>query len=97
MSPGFVFDGTFQLINRLTKLPMDWPVGTGTRFRISWGTGTELLIAGTVDGSYLRFHMTGAQTELVPRRSMMVIDINYDSGNPLLWRPWRAGRVGPCH
>lgn len=95
--PGFVFDGSVQLLNRLTRLPMDWPDGTETRIRFSWGTGTELIIAGTVEDSYLHFHMDPDETEQLPRHTRATIDVNYDAGDPDLWRPWRTGRISGCH
>jgi hypothetical protein len=95
MSPGFVFDGVIQLVTN-RRIPVDWPVGTDTRMRISWGTGTELVVPGVVDGSYLRFHLTGEETEQIPRRSLITIDINYDSLDPDMWRPWRQGWTSSC-
>lgn len=95
MTPGFVFEGEVQQIDSVTKLPVDWPVGTTTRMRISWGTGTEMIIAGTVDGAWLEFTLSGAQTEQIPRGALITLDVNYD-GDPLLWRPWRAGRLSRC-
>lgn len=92
---GFVWDGSVQLTDRRGNA-LDWPVGTSTRIRFSWGTGTELVIAGTVDGPYLRFHMSGAQTEQLPRGTLAVIDVNYDGGDPDMWRPWRKGRICGC-
>lgn len=86
-----MFDGSIQLKNKTTGVPEDWPVGTATRLWFSWGTGTELIIDGTVDGSWLRFHMTGAETELVPRGALVRIEINY-SGDPDGWIIWREGR-----
>lgn len=97
ISPGYIFDGVIQLTNRLNGQPMDWPDGTTTRMRISWGTGAELIIDGVVDGSYLRFEMTGEETEQVPRNPQVTIDLNYDAGDPLRWRPWREGRASECH
>lgn len=98
LTPGYVFDGTVQLRNRLTKLPMDWPDGTSTRMRFSWGTGTELIIGGSVGGSYLRFHMGPDETEQLPRGTMAYIDVNYDVGDdPDMWLPWRKGRLSGCH
>lgn len=96
MSPGYVFEGEVQQINRLNGLAQDWPVGTTTRLRISWGTGTEMIVPGVVAGSYLRFEMTGAETEQIPRGALATIDVNYDAGDPDLWRPWRAGNITPC-
>lgn len=95
MTPGFVFEGEVQAIDPATKLPVDWPVGTTTRMRISWGTGTEMIVPGTVDGSWLEFTLSGAQTEQIPRGALITLDVNYD-GDPLLWRPWRAGRLSRC-
>lgn len=95
--PGFVFDWTWKLTSRLTGYPQDWPVGTTSRMRFSWGTGTELIIPNEIDGPYIRVHMTSEETELVPRSAMVAIDLNFDSGDPELWRPWRAGRVSACH
>lgn len=97
LSPGYVFEGEVQQISKTTGAPMDWPVGTQTRLRITWGTGTEMLIPGTVDGSYLRFEMTGAETEQVPRGAVATIDVNYDAGDPDMWRPWRAGPISACN
>jgi hypothetical protein len=96
MSAGFVFEGEVQQIDRATKQPVDWPVGTQTRMRISWGTGTEMIVPGTVDGSWLEFMLTGAETEQIPRGALITLDVNYDGGDPLLWRPWRAGRLDRC-
>jgi hypothetical protein len=96
MSAGFVFEGEVQQIDRATKQPVDWPVGTQTRMRISWGTGTEMIVPGTVDGSWLEFMLTGAETAQIPRGALITLDVNYDGGDPLLWRPWRAGRLDRC-
>lgn len=95
ISTGFVWDGTVKL---RTKLGADanWPAGTAARLRFSWGTGTELIIAGTVDGPYLRFHMTAAETEQLPRGTSATIDLNWDNGDPTMWRPWRTGRIDGC-
>ena len=97
ITPGFVWDGTIRLTNRLTRQSQDWPAGTSTRIRFNWGTGTELVIQGTVDGPYLRFHMTPAETEQLPRGTRATVDLNYDNGDPQMWRPWRTGRLSPCH
>lgn len=95
MSAGFVFEGEVQAIDPVTKSPVAWPVGTTTRMRVSWGTGTEMVFSGTVDGSWLRFTLTGAETEQIPRGALITLDVNYD-GDPDLWRPWRAGRLSAC-
>lgn len=95
MSPGFIFEGEVQALDPVTKQPVDWPVGTTTRMRISWGTGTEMIVPGIVDGSWLEFVLSGAQTEQIPRGALITLDVNYD-GDPLLWRPWRAGRLDRC-
>lgn len=95
ISTGFVWDGTIRLRDRSGN-DVDWPAGTAVRIRFSWGTGTELIIPGTVDGPYLRFHMTPAETEQLPRGSIATVDLNWDSGDPELWRPWRTGRIDGC-
>lgn len=95
ITPGFVWDGTIKLRTRLGS-DADWPAGTACRIRFSWGTGTELVIDGTVDGPYLRFHMTAAETEQLPRGTTYVVDVNYDNGDPDLWRPKWEGRLGGC-
>lgn len=95
MSAGFVFEGEVQAIDPVTKSPVAWPVGTTTRMRVSWGTGTEMVFPGTVDGSWLRFTLTGAETEQIPRGALITLDVNYD-GDPDLWRPWRAGHLSAC-
>lgn len=95
VSPGFVWDFTIKLRTKLGA-DADWPTGTSTRIRFSWGTGTELAIDGTVDGPYLRFHMTPAETEQLPRGTVAVIDVNFDNGDPDLWRPKWEGRVNGC-
>lgn len=96
MSPGFVFDGEIQMVSPQGGVPVDWPVGTSARMRVSWGTGTEIVFDGTIDGSYLRFHLTAAETELIPRGALVTVDVNYNSGDPDMWRPWRQGTVGRC-
>jgi len=93
INSGFVWDGTLTLRTRSGTL-QDWPAGTATRIRFTWGTGTELVIAGTVDGPYLRFHMSPAETEQLPRGTIATVDLNYDGGDPDLWRPTWRGRVG---
>lgn len=95
IEPGFVWDGTVKLRTKLGS-DMDWPAGTSTRIRFSWGTGTELIIDGTVDGPYLRFHMSNVETEQLPRGTWGTVDLNYDSGDPAMWRPWRRGRIDGC-
>jgi hypothetical protein len=92
ISTGFVWDG---VITRRTQLgaEADWPAGTATRIRFSCGTGTELIIAGTVDGPRLVFHMTAAETEQLPRGTVATVDLNWDSGDPDLWRPWWTGGI----
>lgn len=92
IEPGFVWDWTVKLRSKLGS-DQDWPAGTSTRIRFNWGTGTALTIDGTVDGPYLRFHMTPAETEQLPRDTIATVDLNYDSGDPALWRPWRRGRI----
>ena len=93
--PGYVWDGSIQFTDR-RGLPQDWPAGTSTRIRFSWGTGTELVVPGTVDGAYLRFHMTAAETEQLPRGTRATVDVNYDNGDPEMWRPWRTGIISAC-
>lgn len=95
IEPGFVWDGTIKLRTKFGS-DMDWPAGTSTRIRFSWGTGTELVIDGTVDGPYLRFHMSNVETEQLPRGTWGTVDLNYDSGDPAMWRPWRRGRIDGC-
>lgn len=97
IEPGFVLDWTYRLVNRFTGADQDWPAGTSARLRFSWGTGTELIIPATIDGPYLRIHMTADETEQIPRSALVTIDVNYDNDDPALWRPWRAGRVAQCH
>lgn len=92
--PGFVWDFAIKLKTTLGA-DADWPAGTETRIRFSWGTGTELIIAGTVDGPYLRFHLDPNETEQLPRGTVATIDVNFDS-DPLLWRPKWQGRVNGC-
>lgn len=92
---GFVWDGTVTLRSALGSLK-DWPFGTACRIRLSWGTGTELTVAGTVDGPYLRFHLSAAQTEQLPRGTVATLDLNWDGGDPDMWRPWRRGRIDGC-
>jgi hypothetical protein len=96
MSAGFIFEGEVQQVDSITKSPVAWPAGTVTRMRISWGTGTEMLIPGVVDGAWLRYVLTAAETEQIPRGALITLDVNYDSGDPLLWRPWRAGHLSRC-
>jgi hypothetical protein len=93
ISAGFVWDGTVALRTK-RGAPADWPDGTATRLRFTWGTGTELIVAGTVDGTYLRFHLTADETAQLPRGTIATIDLNWDGGDPDLWRPWRTGRIG---
>ena len=93
---GFVFDWEFRQTNRLTGAPQDWPAGTSARIRFSWGTGTELIISATIDGPYLRVHLTAAETEQIPRAARGTVDVNYDAGDPDMWRPFLTGRVSPC-
>jgi|SRR5690606_23452129 len=95
LQPARMFDGSVQLRDRTTGLPQDWPPGTSARLWFSWGTGTELIIDGTVDDSWLRFHMTPAETELVPRGALARIEINY-TGTEDGWWIWREGRIGSC-
>lgn len=95
LRPGRVFDGSIQLRNKTTKLPEDWPAGMTARLWFSWGTGTELIIEGTVDGSWLRFHMSPAETELVPRGALARVELNY-TGVEDEWVTWREGRLGSC-
>ena len=95
ISPGFVWDFAIKLRTKLGA-DADWPAGTECRIRFSWGTGTELIIAGTVDGPYLRFHMTPAETEQLPRGTIARVDVNFDAGDPDLWRPKWEGRVSGC-
>lgn len=92
LKPGRIFNGQFQLRDRDTGLPTDWPVGTAARLWITWGTGTEMIINGTVVGPWLYFQMTAAETELVPRGAIVRVELNY-SGDPDEWRPWREGPV----
>lgn len=96
IAQGFVFDWSFRLTNRTTGQPQDWPAGTSARIRFSWGTGTELIIPAEIDGPYLLVHLTNEETEQIPRAAHATIDVNYDSGDPDMWRPWRTGRVSPC-
>lgn len=92
LTPGYVFDGSVRLQDNRGN-PLNWPVGTTTRMRFSWGTGTELTITGTVDNELLVFHMEPDETEQLPRGTVATIDLNYD-GDPNHWRPWRTGRIG---
>lgn len=96
LSPGYVFDWTYTQRNPETGSPQDWPAGSSARIRFSWGTGTELIIPAIILGAELTVFMTGAETEQVPRNALATIDLNYDGGDPDLWRPWRQGRVSPC-
>lgn len=95
INPGFVWDFAIKLKTKLGA-DADWPAGTETRIRFSWGTGTELIIPGTVDGPYLRFHMLPSETEQLPRGTWATVDVNFDSGDPDLWRPKWEGRVNGC-
>lgn len=96
MTPGYLFEGVILLRNRLTGKEQDWPAGTAARLRLHWGTGTELIIPGVVEGPRLLFDMTPEETTQVPRGALMAIDLNYDNGDPDRWRPWRVGRSNPC-
>lgn len=94
LQPGRVFDGAIQLRSR-ANVPIDWPVETRARLWFSWGTGTELIIPATIEGSWMYFHMEPAETEQVPRGSRDRLDLNYldtDAG----WFTWREGRIGSC-
>ena len=92
LRPGRVFDGTIQLRGKDTGLPEDWPAGMEARLVLSWGTGTELMVPGSVDASFLRFHMDPDETETVPQRATGTIQLRYagDTG----WRDWVEG--GGC-
>jgi hypothetical protein len=94
---GFVFDKTFRLTNRLTGADQDWPVGTSARIRFSGGTGSdETIFAASINGPYLQIDLTADQTEQIPINTRVTIDVNYDSGDPDMWRPWRTGRLSHC-
>lgn len=88
-TPGYLFE--WEYTN-----PQGWPDGTTARIRFSWGTGTELIIPAVIIGAVLTVFMSGAETEQVPRGSLATIDLNYDSGDPDMWRPWRQGHVSRC-
>ena len=96
LSQGYVFDWTYTNRDRQTGLPQDWPDGTSARIRFSWGTGTELIIPAVVIGAELTVFMTGAETEQIPRGARATIDLNYDGGDPDMWRPWRQGHISRC-
>jgi hypothetical protein len=85
-----VFDATFTY--QVSGVDTPWPDDTQGRLVFNWGTGTDLIVAGTVDSQYLRFHLEPDQTELVPKGSTVTIEMCWD-GNPDHWRPWRRGRV----
>jgi hypothetical protein len=90
LRPGSVFDGSVQLINKDTGLPEAWPAGMSARLVFTWGTGAELIVPGTVDVTWLRFHMTEAETEQVPARFTASVQLNYGEG----WTDWVEG--GGC-
>lgn len=89
---GFAFNGSIQLRTGVLNLPQDWPAGMLTRLRFSWGTGTEFIIAGTVDGSFLRFIMGPEDTLMIPKRSSVSLELNY-TGGPFDWLVWQRGRL----
>lgn len=93
INPGFVADLNFTLRDRAGN-DAPWPDGTTTRMRFSWGTGTEFVKDGTVDGALLSFTLTAADTEQFPRGTVATVDVNYDAGDPDMWRPWLTGRLG---
>lgn len=92
LQPGRLFDAAIQLYDGVTKMPIDWPDGTQARLVFTWGTGTGLIIPAVVDGSWLRFSMTGEETELVPRGARAAAELNW-TGDPDDWREWREGPV----
>lgn len=89
--PGTLFDATYQLRQSMNGPAVDWPVGTEAQLVFTWGTGTALIIGGTVDGSYLRFSMLSAETELVPRGAQAEVQLRYATDPPGEWRVWRRG------
>ena len=93
-TPGFPYHGVDQLTD-LSGNPIDWPVGTQARARISWGTGSELVVAAVVSGGTITVDLTAEQTAGLPRGSRMVID-TAPAGDPPVWKPWRSGRAGRC-
>lgn len=96
MSQGYVFEWTYTRRNPETNAPQDWPAGTQARIRFSWGTGTEVTYPAIIIGAELTIFLSGAETEQIPRGSLATIDVNYDGGDPDLWRPWRQGRISRC-
>lgn len=92
--PGRPLTGSFQLRDR-SGVPLSWPADMAARLWFSWGTGAALIIPGTVGDSWLRFQMTPAETEQVPRGATVRVELNY-TGGPDDWMPWRQGRVGAC-
>lgn len=94
--PGYLFEWEYTNRNPQTGAVEEWPEGTTARIRFSWGTGTELVIPAVVIGAELTVFMTGAETEQIPRGSLATIDLNYDAGDPDMWRPWRQGHVSRC-
>ncbi len=93
LSPGYLLEGTVALFDR-DGISIDWPDGTAARLRFQWGAGDPVTYPIVVDGTYLRISMTGAQTLTIPRGATVYLDVNYDDGDPLRWRPWRKGRIG---
>lgn len=94
--PGYLFDETYTNRNPKTGAVEDWPAGTTARIRFSWGTGTGLTIPAVIMGADLTVFLTSAETEQIPRGALATIDLNYDAGDPDMWRPWRQGRISRC-
>lgn len=93
LKQGLEFDASIQLKSKL-GVPENWPVGTTARMVFNWGTGYSLVIASEpIVDSWLRFHMSGTETEQVPRGAKVEVHVNY-AGEDDSWRGWLEGVAG---
>lgn len=93
-TPGYAYSGRDQL-TAADGTPIAWPEGTLARARISWGTGTEMIVTATIDDSWVVVALTPEQTTQLPRGARMTID-TAPASDPTGWIPWRSGRSTRC-
>lgn len=91
LTPGAAFHAAVE--HREDGAPAPWPANTQAELRFTWATGGEVSFPATVDGPWLRWELTPAQTRLVPRGARPSVWLDY-SGDGSMFFPWLVGDGG---